>query len=109
MFFDETIELSRRFRALTLWVFLRYHGLASFREAIRNDLECAAHFALRVDSEPELQRLAPVPLSAVCFRYVPKERAASEDQVDDLNQKILPTVVRRGRVFLSNATIHGQF
>ncbi len=108
MFFDETIELSRRFRSLKLWLSLRYHGVENFREAIRNDLECAAHFAARVDVESELQRLAPVPLSAVCFRYQPKAGATPE-QLDELNQKILPTVVRRGRVFLSNATIDGHF
>ena len=33
-FFEETIELSRRFRALKLWLSLRYHGLEKFREAI---------------------------------------------------------------------------
>ncbi len=37
-FFDESLELSRRFRALKLWLSLRYHGLANFRDAIRNDL-----------------------------------------------------------------------
>jgi len=82
--------------------------VANFREAIRNDLECASYFAGRVDAEPELERLAPVPLSAVCFRYVPNNRPAAE-RVDALNQKILPTVVRRGRVFFSNATIDGRF
>ncbi len=108
MFFDETIELSRRFRALKLWLSLRYHGLANFREAIRNDIELASYFAGRVDAEPELERLAPVPLSAVCFRYVQKG-GVSPDQLDDLNRQVLPKVVRRGRVLLSNATINGRF
>jgi glutamate/tyrosine decarboxylase-like PLP-dependent enzyme len=33
-FFDQTIELSRRFRALKLWLSMRYHGLGAFRAAI---------------------------------------------------------------------------
>jgi len=33
-FFEESLELSRRFRALKLWLSLRYHGLARFRAAI---------------------------------------------------------------------------
>jgi hypothetical protein len=33
----------------------------------------------------------------------------SGEELDSLNQKILPKVVRRGRVFLSNATIKGRF
>ena len=44
-FFDESIELSRRCRALKVWLSLRYHGLAAFREAIRNDLAMAQHLA----------------------------------------------------------------
>ncbi|MFZ0707382.1 MAG: pyridoxal-dependent decarboxylase [Candidatus Korobacteraceae bacterium] len=108
-FFDESVELSRRFRALKLWLSLRYHGAQNFREAIRNDLDCATYFAERVDAEPELERLAPVPLSAVCFRYVPGSQVLSGEELDSLNQKILPKVVRRGRVFLSNATINDRF
>src|SRR5262249_6890521 len=37
-FFDESVELSRRFRALKLWLSLRYHGLGAFRDAIHADL-----------------------------------------------------------------------
>ena len=106
-FFEETIELSRRFRALKLWLSLRYHGLGKFREAIRNDLQHAQLLARLISWQPELELLAPVPLSAVCFRYVAKKDNAADS--DALNQKILQGVVRRGRVFLSNATIRGRF
>ncbi len=102
-FFDETIELSRRFRALKLWLSLRYHGLTAFREAIHNDLAIAQHVAAVIHNEPELELLAPVTLSAVCFRY----RAGVDSGA--LNQTILQRVIRRGRVFLSNASVHGQF
>ena len=102
-FFEESIELSRRFRALKLWLSLRYHGLASFREAIRNDLAMAQHLASRIGKEPELELMAPVPLSAVCFRY------RSDSNPDSLNQSLLQLVIRRGRIYLSNANIHGRF
>ncbi len=102
-FFEESIELSRRFRALKLWLSLRYHGLDNFREAIRNDLAMAQHLAGLISKTPELELLAPVPLSAVCFRY------REDEDKDALNQKILQAVIRRGKVFLSNASIHGHF
>ena len=69
-FFEESIELSRRFRGLKLWLSLRYHGLEGFRAAIRQDLEHAQSLAAAVDGCKELERLAPVELSAVCFRYL---------------------------------------
>jgi aromatic-L-amino-acid/L-tryptophan decarboxylase len=102
-FFEESIELSRRFRALKLWLSLRYHGLANFREAIRNDLATARHLADLIAQQPELELLAPVPLSAVCFRYL------SDADGDSVNQKILQSVIRRRRIFLSNANVHGRF
>ena len=69
-FFEESMELSRRFRALKMWLSLRYHGLEGFRAAIRRDLEHAQRLAQTVDHAPTLERLAPVELSAVCFRHL---------------------------------------
>jgi aromatic-L-amino-acid/L-tryptophan decarboxylase len=106
-FFEESLELSRRFRALKLWLSLRYHGLEKFREAIRNDLGHAQLLAQLISAEPELELMVPVSLSAVCFRYVGRDRSPLGS--DALNQAILQRVVRRGKVFLSNASIHGQF
>ncbi len=106
-YFEESLELSRRFRALKLWLSLRYHGLDKFREAIRNDLQHAQLLSRLVDAAPELELLAPVKLSAVCFRFLPKQGLGRD--ADELNRKILQRVVRRGKVFLSNASIHGKF
>ena len=51
-----------------------------------------------VASHPDLQLLAPVSLSAVCFRHRTKD-----------NEAILRRVIARGRVYLSNAAINGEF
>jgi aromatic-L-amino-acid/L-tryptophan decarboxylase len=105
-FFDESLELSRRFRALKLWLSLRYHGLAAFRAAIRADLKHARQLASGVATTPELELLAPPELSAVCFRHRP---AGPARDADELNAAILQRIIARGRVYLSNATIGGQF
>lgn len=97
-FFEESIELSRRFRALKLWMSLQYHGRKAYREAITRDLHHAQMLAQAIASSPELEQLAPVSLSAVCFRHRSKS-----------NEAILRRVIARGRVYLSNATINGQF
>ena len=108
-FFDETLELSRRFRALKLWLSLRFHGLSAFRQQIENDLEMASHLAHLVAEAPDLERMAPVPLSAVCFRFAPASLSFGEPELDELNVKILNRVQLGGRVYISNATIHGRF
>ena len=97
-FFNESIELTRRFRALKLWLSLRYHGRQAFVESILRDLKNARQLADLVQKEPVLELVAPVSLSAVCFRH---------REVD--NQALLERVLRRGKVYLSNATIGGRF
>ena len=104
-FFEESLELSRRFRALKLWLSLRYHGIGQFRAAIRKDLEHAQLLARLITAEPTLELLAPVELSTVCFRW----KGASEVELDRRNAAILREVIRRGRVYLSNASVHGAF
>ena len=99
-FFEESTELSRRFRALKVWLSLRYHGLDAFRAAIRSDLEHARQLADLIANTPGLELVAPVELSAVCFRY----RGS-----DEINSAILRHVIENGRVYLSNASIHGRF
>ena len=106
-FFEESLELSRRFRALKLWLSLRYHGLAAFREAIAADLRHAQRLAAAVDAEPRLERLAAVELSAVCFRW--RGQGRDETELDRLNRAILQRVIGRGRVYISNASIRGKF
>ncbi len=106
-FFEESMELSRRFRALKLWLSLRYHGMERFREAIGDDLQNAQRLVQLIAKENALELLAPVPLSAVCFRYIAQPGTAGD--LDMLNQAILQRTVRRGKVFLSNANVQGKF
>lgn len=103
-FFEESIELSRPFRALKLWLSLRYYGLNAFAASIAEDLRLAQVLAGCIDAEAALERLAPVALSAVCFRF-----RASDGDLNDLNRDLLVRVLRRGRVYLSNALIDGKF
>jgi aromatic-L-amino-acid/L-tryptophan decarboxylase len=101
--FEESMELSRPLRALKLWLSLRYFGLRAFQRSIAEDLRLAQVLADAIDADPKLERLAPVALSAVCFRYT------ADGDLDALNRAILARVTQRGRVYLSNAVIHGQF
>lgn len=97
-FFEESFELSRRFRALKLWMSLRYHGRRAYKESIRRDLRHAQLLADEIEASPDLELLAPVELSAVCFRHKTRDNAA-----------LLRRILARQRVYLSNATIDDRF
>src|SRR5579864_2283638 len=97
-FFEESLELSRRFRALKLWLSLRYHGLAAFRESIRKDLARARRLADAIKREAQLELLAPVELSAVCFRHAGTGQR-SDEELNRFNLALLKRVVELGRVY----------
>jgi glutamate/tyrosine decarboxylase-like PLP-dependent enzyme len=107
-FFEESLELSRRFRALKIWLSLRYHGLAAFRDSIRKDLAHARRLAEAIRAEPQLELMGTGELSAVCFR----DRGTtglSQEELNRRNASILRRTQKRGRVYLSNATLAGKF
>jgi glutamate/tyrosine decarboxylase-like PLP-dependent enzyme len=107
-FFEESLELSRRFRALKLWLSLRYHGVSAFRQSIAKDLAQASRLAEGIKNQAQLELLAPVELSAVCFRYR-GDGDRTEQELSRFNASLLKRVVERGRVYLSNALLHGKF
>jgi aromatic-L-amino-acid decarboxylase len=97
-FFEESFELSRRFRAMKLWMSLRYHGRSAFREAMRRDLHHAHILADEIEANSNLELLAPVELSAVCFCHKDRD-----------NMALLRRVLARRQVYISSTTIRGRF
>ena len=120
-FWDYGMELSRRFRALKIWMTLRYYGSRRIAEAIADDNALAQYLAERVEAAEDFELLAPVELSICCFRYAPKglreklesasplERQQIETGLDELNTRVMLTVQRGGQAYVSNATIRGKF
>jgi aromatic-L-amino-acid decarboxylase len=103
---DTGVALGRRFRALKLWMVLRYFGAEGIRERLREHVRLARVFASWVDADAGFERLAPVPLSVVCFRAAPA--GASPAQLDALNAAILNRVNASGDVFLSHTRLEGR-
>ena len=106
-FWDHGLELSRRFRALKLWATLRFHGARRLAAAIGEDIRLAAHLAQRVSAAEDFELLAGPGLSICCFRHAPAD--VDERALDAHNERILQTLQRDGRVYLSNATVDGRF
>ena len=100
-YWDHSPELSRRFRALKIWFVLKIHGARAIQEAIDGNIAVAQHLAAAIDASPDFERVAPAPLSIVCFRY--------RNHSDDFNKALMVEVQRDGDSYLSNATINGRF
>lgn len=108
---DTGLQLGRRFRALKLWAVLRYFGAAGLRARLAEHMRLARLFAGWVDGSDDFERLAPAPLSVVCFRARPRKLAGGDrdDLLDRLNAQVLEAVNASGEVFLSHTRIDGRF
>src|SRR2546423_4607615 len=83
-------ELSRRFRALKVWMFLKGVGLESLSEAIESNLACARHLESMVRASDDFEMIAPVELSIFCFRHVPMQlQSESLQAIDAFNERLL--------------------
>ena len=105
---DYGLSLGRRFRALKLWMVIRWYGADGLAEVIRGHVAQARRLATAIDAEPEWERLAPVPLSTVCFRH----RPSGVDDGRELaahNAAIVEVVNRRGEVFVSHTELRGRY
>jgi aromatic-L-amino-acid decarboxylase len=107
------IQLGRRFRALKLWMTIRYFGHDGLTVRIREHCRLARLFASWVESAPDWELLAPVPLSLVCFRACPLRGSGSADEratrLDRLNEEIMHAVNASGEAFLSHTKLDDRF
>jgi len=103
---DYGIQLGRRFRALKLWMVMRYFGHEGLAARIREHCRIARLFASLVDESPDWELMAPVPLALVCFRAKP-EGVPVESQ-DALNETIMHRVNASGRALLSHTRLNDK-
>ena len=108
---DKSIQTTRRFDALKLWLTLRIMGAdavgALFDEAI--DLASGVGELLAADTDFELA--APPQLSTLVFRYRPLQpdgNRLSEDAGDWLNQDIRSAVFASGEAVVAGTTVAGR-
>ena len=106
---DTGVQLGRRFRALKLWMILRFFGASGIRARLLEHIRLAHLFAGWVDENPDFERLAPVPFSVVCFRARPRGRDWTEDELERLNSHLLDAINATGEVFLSHTKLDGRY
>jgi glutamate/tyrosine decarboxylase-like PLP-dependent enzyme len=103
-------ELSRRFRALKVWMLLSGVGIDRLSKAIESNLACARYLESMVRASDDFEMAAPVELSIFCFRHVPPQlKNQAPQQIDAFNERLLVALQRDGSSYLSNAMLAGRF
>ena len=101
---DRTLEYSRPFRSLRLWMAFRVYGAARYRAWIEATLANARLLAEMLRDSSEFELLHDPMLSTVCFQHVPP----GADNFDAHNIDLAHEMQRDGRVFLAPATVDGH-
>jgi glutamate/tyrosine decarboxylase-like PLP-dependent enzyme len=108
-FRDRGLELSRRARALKLWLSFRTYGAARMRAAVARGIELAEHAQRIVSEDPRLEVVTPAQLGIVTFALRNADRAEHASRAAALTRDgyaALSTTVLRGRSVLRLCTIN---
>jgi len=109
---DYGVQLGRRFRALKLWMIIRYFGTAGLAARIREHCRLAQLFASWIEESQDWEMMAPVPFALVCFRAHPRMQNQTEEaeakRLDALNEAIMHGVNATGKAFLSHTKLNDK-
>ena len=107
-------QMSRAFRALKVWMVLRFYGARGLREVLSKNLGLARRLHRLVRDHPEFEVLHEPTLYIYSFRYVPSDLAPRQEEpevravLDELNESIAEAVQRSGLALLMTTRIRGR-
>ena len=106
--YQYSLEGTRRFRALKLWMSWKHLGTNGLGSLVECNLDLAAYLARRCDEEPDFEALPPEPeLSVVCFRHRPDGISPGEN-LDRYETALQRGLEMSGRAWVSTTTLRGE-
>lgn len=107
-FYEYSLQNSRGFRALKVWMALQQVGRKGYQTMIGEDISVAKFLFAEAQHHPELEAVSQH-LSITNLRYVPLALSGEKEKnlalLNELNENLLNELQRSGEVFLSNAVI----
>ncbi|RCV38246.1 hypothetical protein SEVIR_8G133600v4 [Setaria viridis] len=107
---DWSVTLTRRFRALKLWLVLRCYGVEGLRDHVRAHVRMAAEFERMVSSDERFEVVVTRQFSLVCFRLRSPEKLGGEKAANEINRRLLQEVnVTSSGPYMSSAKVGGIY
>jgi glutamate/tyrosine decarboxylase-like PLP-dependent enzyme len=105
--YQYSMEGTRRFRALKLWMSWKHLGTSGFGRLIELTNDLAQHMALRCRELQEFELAVPEPeLSVVCFRHVPL--GMDQAELDAYQDRLQRALEEDGAGWLSTTRLRGK-
>jgi glutamate/tyrosine decarboxylase-like PLP-dependent enzyme len=108
--YQYSLEGTRRFRALKLWMSWKQVGSTGFGSLIEQNDDLASYLAGRCRDEPDLEAVPAEPeLSIVCFRHLPSGYEQWPPEVlDDYQARLQRALEISGEAWVSVTTLRGR-
>ncbi|WP_285318594.1 aspartate aminotransferase family protein [Pseudarthrobacter sp. lyk4-40-TYG-27] len=108
---DKSLQTTRRFDALKLWLTLRIMGADAIGALFDEAIDLAGRVGLLLEADDDFELAAPPQLSTLVFRYRPRLDGGarlSEDAADALNPAVRAAVFASGRAVVAGTTVGGR-
>ena len=105
-FSDKGIQLSRRFRALPLWMSMKFYGIDTFSRAIDYTIALAERAQSAVESFSSWEVTTPAQIGILTFRFAPD--SLTPEQIDAVNSRIADHIMNEQGIVLSSTMVQQQ-
>ncbi|WP_327048793.1 aspartate aminotransferase family protein [Microbispora sp. NBC_01189] len=104
---DKSLQTTRRFDALKLWLTLRVMGADAVGELFDQVVDLAAEAHAMLAADPRFEVVTRSPLSTLVFRYLPPEGPGRE-LADDANLYAREALAASGEAVVAGTTVDGH-
>ncbi|CAM8936565.1 unnamed protein product [Rhodiola kirilowii] len=104
---DWQISLSRRFRAIKMWMVIRRYGVSNLIEHIRSDVSMATRFEEMVAADNRFEIVFPRKFALVCFKLSSSKTPLGRDS--ELTRELMERVNSSGKAYLSGVQMDRIF
>ena len=107
--YEYSIEGTRRFRALKLWMSWKHLGTRGLGSLVARDIDLAAYLAARIAEAADFDLAVEPELSVVCFRHLPPgSKAWAPELLDAYENGLQRALERDGTAWVSVTTLRGR-
>lgn len=103
---DKSLQTTRRFDALKLWMTLRVLGADGIGNLLDGAIDAARRIGRTVEADPELELVRRPALSTVLFRARPP--GSDDDEVDLLVRPVRDALFAQGRSLVASTVVDGR-
>jgi L-2,4-diaminobutyrate decarboxylase len=104
-----TLQCSRRFDALKLWITLRHHGLGYFAELQEKTVGNTDLLYRKLQAAPDFEPLHEPESNILCFRYLPAGiRARTAEEINAFQSDLRERYNRSGKGWITTTLLNGQ-